>query len=64
MLLCDEATSSLDPRSQADILALLARLQVERGLAVVVISHDPSVAAISDRRLHLEGGGRFSLSVP
>lgn len=60
VLLCDEATSSLDPLTQAEILALLARLRRERGLAVVVITHDETVASASTTRLRLEGGGRFT----
>ncbi len=40
MLVADEPTSSLDQSAQAAILNLLRRIQAERGLAIVFISHD------------------------
>ncbi|MFJ9085518.1 dipeptide/oligopeptide/nickel ABC transporter permease/ATP-binding protein [Streptomyces sp. NPDC102384] len=45
LLVADEPTTALDARVQAEILALLQRLQAERGLAIVLITHDWGVAA-------------------
>ncbi|QNP74791.1 ATP-binding cassette domain-containing protein [Streptomyces roseirectus] len=45
VLLCDEVTSALDPSVAAGITALIARLRRELGLAVVMVTHDLSVAA-------------------
>jgi ABC-type dipeptide/oligopeptide/nickel transport system ATPase component len=40
LLIADEATSALDPVTQSEILALFAKLNRERNLAILYISHD------------------------
>jgi oligopeptide/dipeptide ABC transporter ATP-binding protein len=50
LLLCDEPTAALDVTIQDQILTLLDRLRAERGLAVVLVSHDLAVVSrIADR---------------
>jgi oligopeptide/dipeptide ABC transporter ATP-binding protein len=50
LLLADEPTTALDVTTQAQILALLLRLRAERGMAVLLVSHDFGVIAqVCDR---------------
>jgi putative ABC transport system ATP-binding protein len=56
MLLADEPTGNLDSRSGEEVIGLLARLHDERGVAVVVVTHDAGVAANFHRRVLLHDG--------
>ncbi|QXJ24268.1 ABC transporter ATP-binding protein [Actinomadura graeca] len=51
LLVCDEVVSGLDVESQARVIQLLSRLQDERGLTLVFISHDISVVAALTQRI-------------
>ncbi len=57
LLIADEPTSALDATVQAQILALLAELRREMGLALILISHDVGVIAeLCDEVLVMYGG--------
>ena len=43
VILCDEATSALDPKTTRSILKLLRKINEERGITLVVITHEMSV---------------------
>ncbi|MEV4188629.1 ATP-binding cassette domain-containing protein, partial [Streptosporangium canum] len=45
VLVCDEVTSALDAPTAQALMELLMRLRVERGLAVVLVSHDLDLVA-------------------
>ena len=57
VLIADEPTTALDVTIQAQILCLLEQLNQERGLAVILITHDLGVVAeVSDRSLVMYAG--------
>ena len=56
VLLADEPTGALDTTAGHDILELLADLRRRDGLTVVLVTHDPTVAATADRRIYLQDG--------
>lgn len=65
VLLLDEPTSHLDLRHQRDLVGLLRRLNRERGMTVVFVSHDLNLAGeLADRLLLLSGGRVVRLGVP
>jgi putative ABC transport system ATP-binding protein len=56
MLLADEPTGSLDTQRGREVLELLRNLCRERGVAVVLVSHDPMAADYADRVYALRDG--------
>jgi putative ABC transport system ATP-binding protein len=56
LLLADEPTGSLDTQRGREVLELLRELCRERGVAVVLVSHDPMAAHYADRVLVLRDG--------
>jgi putative ABC transport system ATP-binding protein len=56
LLLADEPTGNLDSATSRDILELLERLNRERGVAIVLVTHDPEVAAAMRRRVRFVDG--------
>lgn len=56
LLLADEPTGDLDQETEAAVLDLLRRLQGERGLTLVVVTHSPAVAGAAERVLTMAGG--------
>jgi len=56
VLLADEPTGNLDTVTGAKILEVLVRLRREHGTTVILVTHDPAVAALADRMVHLRDG--------
>ena len=59
ILICDEPTTALDVTIQAQILELLQRLQKERSLSVIFITHDMGVVANVADRIAVMYAGRI-----
>jgi lipoprotein-releasing system ATP-binding protein len=60
-LLADEPTGNLDRGTGDQLHALLRRLNEERGLTVLIVTHNERLAEACHRRLRLEGGHLVSL---
>ncbi len=56
LLLADEPTGNLDTRSGGEVMRLLTELNAERGVALVVITHDLDIAAAAPRRIRIRDG--------
>ncbi len=56
LLLADEPTGNLDRQTGEEILTVLRRLNTERGLSIVMVTHDPAIAAGADRTVNLVEG--------
>ncbi len=56
LVLADEPTGNLDSRSSAEVLELLRELSDAERQTVVMVTHDPGVAAIADRVVFLRDG--------
>ena len=49
LVLADEPTGNLDSRSSSEIMALFTQLNIERGITIVLVTHDMNVAASAKR---------------
>ncbi len=56
LLLADEPTGNLDSQTTAEIMTIIARLHREQGLTVVLVTHEPDVAAWAERVITCRDG--------
>lgn len=56
IVLADEPTGNLDSRSSKDIMSILQNLHEERGITLVMITHDIEVAHYCQRIIHIQDG--------
>jgi putative ABC transport system ATP-binding protein len=56
ILLADEPTGNLDSRTSVEILAIFQRLNRENGITVILVTHEPDIAAYASRKILFRDG--------
>jgi len=64
LILADEPTGALDSKSTADLMDMLVRLNKERGMTIVLVTHEMEVAAYTHRVVQLRDGRVVSDAPP
>ena len=59
ILLADEPTGNLDSKNSAEIMEVIRRLNRDEGITVIVVTHDPDIAAYADRVITFRDGVVF-----
>jgi lipoprotein-releasing system ATP-binding protein len=55
-VLADEPTGNLDRHTAHQMFKLLKQVNAEANTAFLIVTHDPELAALADRRLHMDAG--------
>jgi sn-glycerol 3-phosphate transport system ATP-binding protein len=56
LILADEPTGALDSRTSIEIMGIFQRLNREKGISIVVVTHEPDIAHYSDRLIQFKDG--------
>ena len=56
IILADEPTGALDTRTSEEIMAIFQRLNAEKGLTVIFVTHEPDIAHHTRRIVHIRDG--------
>jgi putative ABC transport system ATP-binding protein len=56
IILADEPTGALDSKSGQEIMDLLLGLNRERGTTLIFVTHDPRIASMTQRTIHIKDG--------
>ena len=56
IILADEPTGALDTRTSEEIMAIFQRLNAEKGLTVIFVTHEPDIAHHTRRVVHIRDG--------
>ncbi|MCZ8181481.1 MAG: ATP-binding cassette domain-containing protein [Beijerinckiaceae bacterium] len=60
LVLADEPTAALDSTTGYEIIALMRQLAKERGLSILIVTHDSRILDLADRVIRMEDGRIFS----
>ncbi|KYH36111.1 MAG: macrolide ABC transporter ATP-binding protein [Candidatus Bathyarchaeota archaeon B23] len=56
IILCDEPTGNLDSKTGEEVIGLMKELNQESGKTFIIVTHDPTVAQMTERILYLHDG--------
>jgi len=56
LILADEPTGALDTKTSEEVMAIFQRLNREKGITIVLITHEPDIAAYADRIVRFRDG--------
>lgn len=56
IILADEPTGNLDSRAGAEVMALFQKLNVEKGITIILVTHEPDIAEHTRRIVHMLDG--------
>ncbi len=56
LVLADEPTGNLDSKTGKEIMDIFQKLNLEKKITIILVSHDPDVASIARRRIYLRDG--------
>lgn len=56
IILADEPTGALDSRTSVEIMAIFQKLNREKGISIIVVTHEPDIAQYAERIVHFKDG--------
>ncbi len=56
IILADEPTGNLDSKASAEVMAIFQRLNIEQGITVIFVTHEPDIAAYTRRIIRIRDG--------
>ncbi len=56
VILADEPTGNLDSRTSVEIMDIFTKLNAEKGITIVLVTHEPDIAGFAMRQIHFRDG--------